>query len=83
MNRARFASPYFLIIQHPGKKIKIRYGELAHRNVFDLFSGADKAPFRREDALCAASIIAHLVLCAIIVDAHSPECAAFGTCGAE
>ena len=58
-------------------------GELARRNVFDLFSGADKAPFRREDALCAASIIAHLVLCAIIVDAHSPECAAFGTWGAE
>ena len=33
----------FVIIQHPGKKIKIRSGELARRIVFDLFSGADKA----------------------------------------
>ena len=32
-----------IIIQHPGKKIKIRSGELALRNVFELFSGADKA----------------------------------------
>ena len=32
-----------IIIQHPGKKIKIRSGELAHQNVFDLFSWADKA----------------------------------------
>ena len=51
--------------------------------LFDLFPGADKAPFRREDALCAASIIAHMLLCAIIVDAHSPECEALGTWGAE
>ena len=33
----------FVFIQHPGKMIKIRTGELAHRDVFDHFSGADKA----------------------------------------
>ena len=30
----------YVIIQHPGKKIKISTGELAQRNVFNLFSGA-------------------------------------------
>ena len=33
----------FVFIQHPGKMIKIRTGELAHRDVFDHFPGADKA----------------------------------------
>ena len=34
---------FLVIIQHPGKMIKIRAGELAHRIVFDHFPGAGKA----------------------------------------
>ena len=34
---------FFLFFSAHRKKVKIRAGELAHRNVFDLFSGADKA----------------------------------------
>lgn len=43
MPRCEDSAAFFVTIQHTGKMIKIRAGELAHRNVFDHFSRADKA----------------------------------------